>query len=249
MRLTQSQFAPVDITPDFWIVPSWHEPPAGAAGDSSGPLAWRFGTGTHPTTRMCLRWIAAPEGMPSPLGRVLDYGCGSAFWPLVRPSSAPRTSMRWTSTRRPWSPQRSMRRPMACSCAGAARSGPGQLPGLVLANILATPLRRCWPAAAVQPWAGRAPGAGGHSGAPGRRLMQAYAPGSAHGGRPGRRLDPDDRPALTRHSAEGDEPALQSTAHEPDHPLPSCGTLFKVVADQLRISDGWVRWVELPAGV
>jgi len=78
VRLTQSQFAPVEITPSFWIVPTWHEPPAAAAQVIRLDPGLAFGTGTHPTTRMCLRWIArhadALRGE-----RVLDYGCGSGI--------------------------------------------------------------------------------------------------------------------------------------------------------------------------
>lgn len=82
VRLTQSQFAPVDITPDFWIVPTWHELPAQAVRSIRLDPGLAFGTGTHPTTRMCLRWIArngAVEAQANPLGRVLDYGCGSGI--------------------------------------------------------------------------------------------------------------------------------------------------------------------------
>ena len=76
VRLTQAQFAPVPITPDFWIVPSWHDAPAAAKRCIRLDPGLAFGTGTHPTTRMCLRWIAAhpPAG-----ARVLDYGCGSGI--------------------------------------------------------------------------------------------------------------------------------------------------------------------------
>ena len=80
VRLTQSQFTPVDITPDFWIVPTWHELPPQARTSIRLDPGLAFGTGTHPTTRMCLRWIArqgAPGG--AGLGRVLDYGCGSGI--------------------------------------------------------------------------------------------------------------------------------------------------------------------------
>jgi len=77
VRLTQSQFAPVEITPDFWIVPTWHEPPAQARVIVRLDPGLAFGTGTHPTTRMCLRWIAL-HANPG-LGRVLDYGCGSGI--------------------------------------------------------------------------------------------------------------------------------------------------------------------------
>ncbi|HWI11628.1 MAG TPA: 50S ribosomal protein L11 methyltransferase [Burkholderiaceae bacterium] len=80
VRLTQSQFAPVPITPDFWIVPSWHEPPAGAKQVIRLDPGLAFGTGTHPTTRMCLRWIAQqPANRRARWARVLDYGCGSGI--------------------------------------------------------------------------------------------------------------------------------------------------------------------------
>lgn len=80
VRITQSQFAPVDITPQFWIVPSWHEPPAAATQVIRLDPGLAFGTGTHPTTRMCLRWIAqrAPT-QGAHWTRVLDYGCGSGI--------------------------------------------------------------------------------------------------------------------------------------------------------------------------
>ncbi|WP_287744175.1 50S ribosomal protein L11 methyltransferase [Diaphorobacter sp.] len=80
VRLTQSQFAPVDITTDFWIVPTWHEMPAAARRSIRLDPGLAFGTGTHPTTRMCLRWIAKHgDAAGQALGRVLDYGCGSGI--------------------------------------------------------------------------------------------------------------------------------------------------------------------------
>ncbi len=79
VRLTQSQFTPVDITPEFWIVPTWHEPPAQARQVIRLDPGLAFGTGTHPTTRMCLRWIAGQGAAGKSLGRVLDYGCGSGI--------------------------------------------------------------------------------------------------------------------------------------------------------------------------
>jgi ribosomal protein L11 methyltransferase len=80
VRLTQSQFAPVPITPTFWIVPSWHEPPAEAQQLMRLDPGLAFGTGTHPTTRMCLRWTAQHAAVSAPgWSRVLDYGCGSGI--------------------------------------------------------------------------------------------------------------------------------------------------------------------------
>ena len=80
VRLTQSQFAPVEITPTFWIVPSWHDTPAAAEQVIRLDPGLAFGTGTHPTTRMCLRWIATrAAGQAAGWTRVLDYGCGSGI--------------------------------------------------------------------------------------------------------------------------------------------------------------------------
>lgn len=79
VRLTQSQFTPVEITPAFWIVPTWHEPPAQAEIIIRLDPGLAFGTGTHPTTRMCLRWIAESGRSAGVLSRVLDYGCGSGI--------------------------------------------------------------------------------------------------------------------------------------------------------------------------
>jgi ribosomal protein L11 methyltransferase len=76
VRLTQSQFAPVAVTPDFWIVPSWHQAPPEAQRVIRLDPGLAFGTGTHPTTRMCLRWIAQHD---NGFLRVLDYGCGSGI--------------------------------------------------------------------------------------------------------------------------------------------------------------------------
>ncbi len=80
VRLTQSQFAPVEVAPGFWIVPSWHEVPPDASKVIRLDPGLAFGTGTHPTTRMCLRWTAheAPRRAAG-WSRVLDYGCGSGI--------------------------------------------------------------------------------------------------------------------------------------------------------------------------
>ena len=76
VRLTQSQFEPIEVTPNLYIVPSWHSiPNAEATGIILDP-GLAFGTGSHPTTFMCLRWIA--ENITPEL-EVLDYGCGSGI--------------------------------------------------------------------------------------------------------------------------------------------------------------------------
>jgi len=79
VRLTQSQFSPVEIAPGFWVVPSWHTPPADAMRAIRLDPGLAFGTGTHPTTRMCLRWTADHARESARWRRVLDYGCGSGI--------------------------------------------------------------------------------------------------------------------------------------------------------------------------
>jgi ribosomal protein L11 methyltransferase len=80
VRLTQSQFTPVEITPAFWVVPSWHEPPAAAERVIRIDPGLAFGSGSHASTRMCLRWIAAhANAHAAGWHRVLDYGCGSGI--------------------------------------------------------------------------------------------------------------------------------------------------------------------------
>ncbi|MDO5653278.1 MAG: 50S ribosomal protein L11 methyltransferase [Brachymonas sp.] len=77
VRLTQSQFAPVEVTPDFWIVPTWHDVPVQARHSIRLDPGLAFGTGSHPTTLMCLRWLARQPHLQT--ARVLDYGCGSGI--------------------------------------------------------------------------------------------------------------------------------------------------------------------------
>lgn len=78
VRQTQAQFAPVQVgsTGRVWIVPSWHEPPDPDACNIRIDPGVAFGTGTHPTTRLCLAWI---DTHLVPGSRVLDYGCGSGI--------------------------------------------------------------------------------------------------------------------------------------------------------------------------
>lgn len=79
VRITQSQFAPVPVTDSFFIVPTWCEPPPKAKQIIRLDPGLAFGTGTHPTTFMCLKWIAGQAQQGLALGRTLDYGCGSGI--------------------------------------------------------------------------------------------------------------------------------------------------------------------------
>ncbi len=76
VRLTQSQFQPMQITPKLWIVPSWHAQPDPAAINIALDPGVAFGTGAHPTTRLCLRWLSETVTAGDD---VLDYGCGSGI--------------------------------------------------------------------------------------------------------------------------------------------------------------------------
>ena len=142
VRLTQSQFAPVPITPQFWIVPSWHEPPADVQRVIRLDPGLAFGTGTHPTTRMCLRWIAGHAGTHSAgWHRVLDYGCGSGILAIgaalhgarqvdavdIDPAAVESTRANAAANR-------------VTLNAGLPDAARGAYP-LVLANILAAPLK------------------------------------------------------------------------------------------------------------
>jgi ribosomal protein L11 methyltransferase len=79
VRITQSQFAPVPVTDSFFIVPTWCKPPLAAKQIIRLDPGLAFGTGTHPTTFMCLKWIAGQAQQGLALGRTLDYGCGSGI--------------------------------------------------------------------------------------------------------------------------------------------------------------------------
>ncbi|MGH8599216.1 MAG: 50S ribosomal protein L11 methyltransferase [Burkholderiales bacterium] len=76
VRATQRQFGPVHVSQRLWIVPSWHQPPDPAAINILLDPGAAFGTGTHPTTRLCLRWLEAQIKGGETL---LDYGCGSGI--------------------------------------------------------------------------------------------------------------------------------------------------------------------------
>ncbi|GIZ50987.1 50S ribosomal protein L11 methyltransferase [Noviherbaspirillum aridicola] len=80
VRVTQSQFEPIHIGRRIWVVPSWHEAPDPDALVLELDPGLAFGTGSHPTTRLCMEWLEehAPAG-----ATVLDYGCGSGILAMV----------------------------------------------------------------------------------------------------------------------------------------------------------------------
>jgi ribosomal protein L11 methyltransferase len=76
VRATQSQFEPIQISSRLWIVPSWHDAPDPDALNIILDPGLAFGTGSHPTTHLCLVWLQ--KHVHEPL-TVLDYGCGSGI--------------------------------------------------------------------------------------------------------------------------------------------------------------------------
>ncbi len=76
VQLTQSQFDPIRVSERLWIVPSWHEAPDAQAINLILDPGMAFGTGSHPTTRLCLEWL---ERTVTAGVSVLDYGCGSGI--------------------------------------------------------------------------------------------------------------------------------------------------------------------------
>ena len=76
VQLTQSQFDPIRVSDRLWIVPSWHVAPDPEAIVLVLDPGMAFGTGSHPTTRLCLEWL---ERTVSTDISILDYGCGSGI--------------------------------------------------------------------------------------------------------------------------------------------------------------------------
>ena len=172
VRLTQSQFAPVEITPTFWIVPTWHEPPTQATRCIRLDPGLAFGTGTHPTTRMCLRWIAAHGAQP----RVLDYGCGSGILAIGAALHGAQDEVAVDIDAAALASSADNARANGVTLrTGLPELAQGQFE-LVLANILATPLK------VLAPLLCSHVAAGGHLVLAGilerqeEELLQAYAP-------------------------------------------------------------------------
>jgi ribosomal protein L11 methyltransferase len=76
VRQTQAQFEPIRVSQRLWIVPSWHAAPDPDALVIRVDPGLAFGTGSHPTTRLCLGWLDASAIAGCSL---LDYGCGSGI--------------------------------------------------------------------------------------------------------------------------------------------------------------------------
>lgn len=94
VRLTQAQFGPIAVGERVRIVPSWHVQPGASLERPAGGIAIQldpglaFGTGSHPTTHLCLAWLG--DAMPAGVS-VLDYGCGSGILAIAAAMLGART--------------------------------------------------------------------------------------------------------------------------------------------------------------
>jgi ribosomal protein L11 methyltransferase len=146
VRETQSQFGPIAVTDDFWIVPTWSTPPTQASHLLRLDPGLAFGTGSHPTTLLCLRWLREHV---RPADSVLDYGCGSGILLLAaRLFDAGANGAAFGTDIDPQALIAS-RENAAANRLDARFVAPEQLPertfDLVIANILANPLRALAP--------------------------------------------------------------------------------------------------------
>jgi ribosomal protein L11 methyltransferase len=174
VKLTQAQFAPMRVGEHLWIVPTWHEPPEpGAINVILDPGA-AFGTGSHPTTRLCLAWLErSVRGGES----VLDYGCGSGILAIaaLKLGAGHATGVDVDPMALEAARYNAQRNGVALD----VRDAQAELTlraQLTVANILANPLRMLAPAIAAHTAPGGAIALSGILAAQADDVIAAYAP-------------------------------------------------------------------------
>lgn len=143
VRLTQDQFRPMRITDRLWIVPTWHALPDPATVNVVLDPGIAFGTGSHPTTRLCLEWLAEAIGGGE---RVLDYGCGSGILAIAAmklgASAAAGVDI---DPQAVLAATRNADQNRVAACFTGPDSAPAGEYDIVLANILSNPLKALAP--------------------------------------------------------------------------------------------------------
>ena len=152
VRATQAQFEPIRISDNLWIVPTWCDPPRSGAINIRLDPGLAFGTGGHATTRLCLRWLAEQV---SRTDSVLDYGCGSGILAIAaaRLGAACVSGVDIDAQ----AIRASIDNALANGVHGQFRQVDALAPqtfSIVVANILANPLRVLAPALAARTRAG-----------------------------------------------------------------------------------------------
>lgn len=143
VRLTQSQFDPIPISPRLWIVPTWHETPDASALNIRLDPGLAFGTGSHPTTKLCLQWLDEHiKGGES----VLDYGCGSGILAIAAKKLG--ASETWGVDIDPQAVQTARDNAVMNGVNISfftSENAPATKAGIVVANILTNPLKALAP--------------------------------------------------------------------------------------------------------
>ncbi len=143
VRLTQSQFDPIRVSARLWIVPSWHASPDQAAINIILDPGLAFGTGSHPTTRLCLDWL---DRYLSPGWSVIDYGCGSGILAIAAAKlGAARVRGVDIDTQAVLSSRYNAEHNNVIARFSHADEPPPEPADVVLANILANPLKVLMP--------------------------------------------------------------------------------------------------------
>jgi len=147
VRITQAQFEPIRVSDRLWVVPSWHTPPDPDAINLLLDPGVAFGTGAHPTTRMCLRWLeASVRGGET----VLDYGCGSGILAIAAMKLGAGSAMGVDIDADAVAQARANARANAVDATFLTAAARLELEAdLVVANILANPLRLLAPVLAA----------------------------------------------------------------------------------------------------
>lgn len=147
VQLTQAQFEPIRVSGRLWIVPSWHEAPDPEAIVIVLDPGMAFGTGSHPTTRLCLEWldrtVQGGETKPS----LLDYGCGSGILAIAaaKLGAAPVSGVDIDPQAIVAAEYNAERNAVQAHFADSAHAIEGQF-DIVVANILSNPLKALAPA-------------------------------------------------------------------------------------------------------
>lgn len=152
VRLTQSQFEPIRISRRLWIVPTWHDTPDANAISIRLDPGLAFGTGSHPTTRMCLAWL---DEHVLAGDSVLDYGCGSGILAIAAARLGASRIIATDIDEQSLTATHDNAQANDCSLDIFA---PSQLPAfqarIVVANILTNPLKVLAPALAARVYPG-----------------------------------------------------------------------------------------------